>query len=302
MRINGEILKKIRLELDMSQEQLSEKLFMSSRHISRIENGEKGIDIWQFVSLMQLLGYANEDFWLLYLESQEYEIYKLFIKAKRLSRDGKIDELKEVLSSLEKNDISKYSFLAQYVLFLKITVNDILSYKEKKDLFYKAIKMSIMNFDESKIKEYRLTYVEISILNGIAKAYADNEERERAIDILYSIIENIKNSKMSEEDKARIFPYIMFNLSNDLGKEKRYKECIKICNEAIELCQEYNNFNTLPNLLLNIASCLRILGEESQIYKPYLVRSYHTAYAMGFFKDAQKTKKEALEKFGIEIE
>ena len=86
-----------------------------------------------------------------------------------------------------------------------------------------------------------------------------------------------------------------------LGKANRYKESLAVCNNAIEICREYNRLRLVSIILHNMASCYRLLGEEEQIYKPHLIRAYHCAYAIGDNETANIIKKDAEKDFGIVI-
>jgi len=92
---------------------------------------------------------------------------------------------------------------------------------------------------------------------------------------------------------------LMFNLSTMLGRSEKYKESLKYCTDALEICREYNNLRYVPWILYNMASCYRLQGEEVQIYKTHLVRAYHCAYAIGDKEATQVIKDDAEKSFGI---
>ena len=92
----------------------------------------------------------------------------------------------------------------------------------------------------------------------------------------------------------------MINISTMLGRIGEYKESLKYCEEAIDISTEYNNLRVVPWLLYNMASCHRMLGEEEQIYRTYLVRAYHCACAFKDFEAAQIIKIDASNDFGID--
>jgi len=94
MKINsGESIRKIRKEIGLSQEELAEQLFISVRQLARFESGEANMDILQFVSTMELLGHPTEDFWLLYLNSSEYDSYRDYKHLERQLKSGEISKM-----------------------------------------------------------------------------------------------------------------------------------------------------------------------------------------------------------------
>ena len=53
MRINSnELIKQMRKDMRISQEEMAERLQISTRQLSRIETGEREMDLWQFISLV----------------------------------------------------------------------------------------------------------------------------------------------------------------------------------------------------------------------------------------------------------
>ena len=302
MKINsGELIKKMRKDMGISQTELAERLFLSGRQLSRIETGEVDMDIWQFASILELMGQPSDDFWLLYLETDEYDEYKTYKHIKRLLRDGRLNDVKKLLHDLEKKDLAKRPLISQFVMFVNVIVDKEMPMDQALDILYKAIQMSIPDFNENNVSEYRLTYNEIYIITGIAIRLNSMGERDRSINLTRSIIESRENSRVSEEDKADIFPALMANLSTMLGVTGKFKESLTCCNQALEICREYNNLRFIPNILYNIASCHRKMGEEEQTYKPYLVRAYHCAYAIGNNVVANIIKSDAEKNFGIAL-
>ena len=55
-KVFGRILKDFRIQAGLTQEQLSEKLGISLKYISRIENGNGGVKLETLVNYMNLLG------------------------------------------------------------------------------------------------------------------------------------------------------------------------------------------------------------------------------------------------------
>ena len=302
MRINsGELIKKMRKDMGMSQENLAEQLHISPRHMARIESGSANMDIWQFMSILELLGQPTEDFWLLYLNTKEYEEYRAYRRIKKLLHDRNFSEVRKILPEFETSLLSKQFFIRQFVAYVKVKIDKEISHEQALEKLYEAVRMSKPDYEENRVAEYRLTYNEVGILVEIAGRLSIMGERDRAITLTKAIIESREESRTSEEDRTTLFPALMTNLSTMLGKAKRYKESIAICNEAIEICREHNRLRLVPVILYNMASCYHLLGEEEQIYKPHLIRAYHCAYAIGDNEAANIIKKDAEDRFDITI-
>ena len=137
---------------------------------------------------------------------------------------------------------------------------------------------------------------------SIAACYSNMGNKEKAIYITESLVDSRKRARTSEEDRANFFPALLFSLSNLYGQEGRIKESIKACEQGLEVAREYNSLNFIPRLLHNLATGLRRIGEEEQIYKPHLIRAYHCAYAIGQTQIAKGIKEDAEKRFNIVID
>lgn len=302
MKINsGELIKTMRKEMRLSQESLAAQLFISTRQLARIESGEASMDVWQFISTLELLGQPTEDFWLLYLSSSEYDSYKNFKHLKRQLKNGDISEMRQIISDIEKGPLIKQPFIKQFIALVNTAINTELQPHEALEELQKAMGMSKPNFDETMIAQYRMTHNEIFIALTIAQCLSAMGAHDRAVSMIQAMIEGRENAKVSEEDKTVLFPSLYYVLSHILSSTGRFKEAIKACNNALEVCREYNNLKNVPEILLCLASCYHQLGEEEHIYKTYLVRAYHCAYAIGKNTVANEIKNEADKTYGITI-
>lgn len=76
----GKILREFRLKNNLTQEQLSEKLGISLKYISRIENGNNGIKTQTLINCINILGITPEI------------LYKPFITNKEVAKNIEISE------------------------------------------------------------------------------------------------------------------------------------------------------------------------------------------------------------------
>jgi len=251
--------------------------------------------------MLELLGYHSEDFWLLYLDTKEYEGYRAYRTLKRQLWESDYSNAEITLESMKDSPLAKKTFISQFLELAVVMLDRDISDEDAIKRLYSSIRLSIPNFDDLKVAEYRLTYNEIYILVEISIRYARVGENEKAIKLTESMIKSREASRTSEEDRAKLFPALMFNLSNYLGQTGNTKEALKICTQAIEICREYNNLIYVPQILLNIASCYHVLGEQEHIYTTYLVRAYHAAFAIGENELGKSIKKYAEEDFDVLI-
>jgi len=307
MKINNELIVKLRKESNLTQKELAEKLFMSQQHLSRIEKGENDIDLWGFISIMQAVGRGGEDYWLLYLSTKEFEQYKQFVRLRHLMLTNDHKKAKTIIANLINKGITrKSSTISQYIQFSQLKID----YADKKisipDAFEKSLallSMSLKNFDKDKISTYRLTSNEIIIISFIAiTLLRDKGEVQSSIAILRDLVDSRENFLLSAEESRFIYPPLAFSLSNFLGKAGSYEEAFKVCHQAIDICKEVNDFRLIPNLKYNLA----FSGYYAKIYdeaalKELLLEAFYTAKAFGRHDLAKILAEDIKESLGIEI-
>jgi len=300
---NGNFIKKLRIQANLTQDELGEQFDISGRQIGRLERSETKICMWQFIALAELAGMPSEDFWMMHLETNEFEEYQEYKLLKGLIKRRKLPEAKDALSKFKERKSLKSVYLRQYIALASVILDEEISNKDAVAELESIMRMTKPNYDEGKVLEYRLTYNEVSILiRIISNLFADGQE-ERAVSLAKTVVDNRENLQTSIEDRAAVLPALMSNMSSMLGKMDRYKESLEYCLETIKICEESENFRLLPKVLYNAASCYRILGEEEQIYITYIVRAYYAARAMGQHDLAKIIKEDAEnpEKFGIKL-
>ncbi|MCL2499255.1 MAG: helix-turn-helix domain-containing protein [Defluviitaleaceae bacterium] len=302
MKINSaEIIKTMRKEMGLSQEELAEQLFISVRQLARIECGEATMDIWQFISTLELMGHPTEDYWLLYLNSDEYGSYRDYKRLKRQLNNGDLTEIKEVVDAIEKGPLIKQPIIRQFITYVNAVIGKTEPSAQIIDALLTAMRMSKPHFEEKMISEYRMTYNEMSITITMAECLSGMEEHDRCISMVQSMINSRENARVSDEDKTILFPSLYFALSRMLKRAGKLKEALRACDIAVDICREYNNLKNIPDMLFHMADCYHKLGEEEHIYKTHLVRAYHAAYAMGKVKIAAIIKEDALKYFNVTV-
>lgn len=97
----GKILRDFRVKNKLTQEQLSEKLGISLKYISRIENGNNGVKTQTLINYMNILGITPNT------------IYASFISNTNIIKNIEISEKISTLSDEKKNFINSVLDLLQ---------------------------------------------------------------------------------------------------------------------------------------------------------------------------------------------
>ena len=131
---SADLVKKLRKDMNLSQEEMANRLYITQKKLSRLENGEVKIDIWEFSEMMTTLGYPSADFWLLYLDTDEYNAYEIYRKLKSLVAAGTSkhnDEIKELLEKLKATEFSKRKFIEQFIVYLECSLDETIKSDKK---------------------------------------------------------------------------------------------------------------------------------------------------------------------------
>lgn len=97
----GKILREFRVKNKLTQEQLSEKLGISLKYISRIENGNNGVKTQTLINYMNILGITPNT------------IYASFITNKEAAKNVEISEKLASLTDEKKDFINSLIDLLQ---------------------------------------------------------------------------------------------------------------------------------------------------------------------------------------------
>ena len=231
----GEVLKRKRKELGLTQEELCEGICEPST-ISRIESGRQVPAKNKLDALLQRLGLPGERYYAL-MSKDEMEISNL--KEKIISCNvarNAIEGLKN-LEKLEAFATEDDHLLRQFILRSRIFLGYIKEGKvcpytleEKKKMLQEAIHLTIPDFDEEEIYKNFYTVEEIKVINLIALNYSDAGQNRKAIDIYYQLLKYMKGHIMNLSEANRLIVLICYNCSRSLYLEKRYEECTEIAN------------------------------------------------------------------------
>ena len=100
-KVLGEVFKEYRVKNNLTQEKIAEKIGISVKYISRIENGTGGVKVETLVNYMNILGISpNVIFEKLIIHKDLETQMKLSKKASELS-DEKLDFIISVIDLLE---------------------------------------------------------------------------------------------------------------------------------------------------------------------------------------------------------
>jgi len=285
-------------------------------NLYKVFKGEERLTIWQFDRMMRAFGRPYEDYWMVYLTPDEYEIFAAYRETKYLLNGRDYDIAYGLLLKLRKHTLyTGYDdlFLKQFVAFAEIKLQHDMPHEEAIGKLYEALNICFRDEDKIDIGEMLMNDFKnisnialnsnaVSILINLAYRYSATGRLHQAILITRQLIANREKYITGEEEKNESMLGLFANLSTMLGKIGEFKECVDACNRGMELCGKAKDYRVKPRLLYDQAYAYHDLGEEEQIYKPLLIRAYHMARGMSQHNYANTIKNDAEKELGIIIE
>lgn len=275
------MLKRRREELGLSQEELAEGI-CSVPTLSRIENGDRLPGKENLEQLLQRIGCSDlmVDVW---ADEKEFQRHKLKFQIRQAVIVEETEKAKALLEEFgriydEESALDKQFYVLQNILLNR----DTLSWEVQKARLEEALRLTCPQYDESRFPAV-LTYEEILLINNLALCYGEMNERRKAIELLYKVKDFYDNCAVSIEETIRTEPMILYNLSKYLGLERRYEECIEICDLGVQLAQRTGRCQVFAQTLYNRAWALvkRNLPHDHAKAKQYAEQALHVAEAMG---------------------
>jgi len=306
MDVNIELIKRMRKDLGLTQSEIAEKLFMHERQFQKIEKGQQKTNIWQFKSMMEMLGVSTSDFWLLYLDTQQYEGYRLYKKVQKFFDEDRIEESVELLELLEQHPIADIPVVKQSILHMRITVDFHFNLKDSNEFDYELVITRLKEalgrkINLCEIDNYVLTDTDIKILNHIAVIYSENKSYKIAVRILKDILKSKSKFRTSSENNDKLLIAIKTNLSSILLENGRHQEARNYAEEALAMAIENADAWMIPNLLIIKALCYKYLKNKENEINLLLTRAYHTANAIGRKLYAKRIAEIAVKEFNFII-
>ena len=285
----GERIKTLRDEMQMSQEAFAEKISVSVRQLSRIENNQASIDMLHFIYIMQVCEKPLDDFWALHFGSKEYSQYKAYMdirgflaKTQFDSFDNDIDKLNN--SSILLDVYAKQLIMRREVREIMLTASargnpkEVFLDEKLFDKLYAAINLTISNFNEKNVSEYLLTQMEINLLGDMSSVLMYIGENERATDLMRSMCDNrsVRMLIENQEERGNYFEYVRQLIDSDMNVgqyRKSISNAIRLHEDVMEY--EEQDISLFCAALEIITKSYKLSGADRSVYMPYLKSFYH---------------------------
>jgi hypothetical protein len=227
-------------------------------------------------AILQRLGRSSDLYFDTFLSAQDFNEKQMRNEVTSLLVLLKYDEAAELLEVLEGKKSFQSGINLQFILNAKASI---VSAREGYgqayiELINKAISITIPDFDEMKITGYRLTYIEITLINKLANYAGENGDVPRALNIYKRLRDNMNYNYLDEHEKVRTYSMILYNYSKYLGLEGRYAEALTLIAEGELLALKHKRLSDMPGFMINKACDLLEIGNKEDSI-PFFALSYY---------------------------
>jgi len=231
----NEMMQYKRKILNLTQENLAEKMGCEQKTISCIENGKqvptlqnlKKIMSYLDIDLEQYCGILiTDDFLLLEIEKKLYSL--LYI--------SEFDKAKDYLELIKVQINKNYKRNHQYILFTDVYIDwksNKITNKEAIEEFKKAFYLTYSKHEEIISNESLLSVMEVCILHQIIIAQVDIVGVKQCISRLGNILKIYQNGRPRGACLPQRINLIRLSITSFLTKEKQYEKAIIYCKDGI---------------------------------------------------------------------
>lgn len=296
----GSIVKEYRIRLNISQEELCNNLCAVST-LSRIESCNQIPRRKLIEALFSRMGInpptsgipmSSADF---KRENLEFTIYGLVSRG-CFNIKSLLDEYKDCsdcMDVLEK----------QFYCFYRALYDDAMNHDSRNALtcYIDALRLTAKDYRIERLPEGRLfTRIEVLILISISRTLYFLDKKDNAIAVMEFLRSYFERGIVSEEEKAKNYPVILFNLENWYGLDGKNELALALCEKGIDACIQYGPGDLFPYHIYNKGCALIRLGKTADGLE-CLKRAVYFMEEMKKYEDARHGRLWVMENFGISI-
>ncbi|MCL2363755.1 MAG: helix-turn-helix domain-containing protein [Defluviitaleaceae bacterium] len=308
----NEIIKNLRTEWGLSQEEFAEKIKKSARQLSRIENGQADVHILELVDIMQKYGRPGQtnDLSSLALKSNSYRWYAVFRKALYALMTYDWAGVDAAITELEAGWKKDYPYIAMIKAYAQIRQREYMrrapgsaEQYDKEDIkdLTAAISITHPGFDERKAGSYPLVGHEFYLLSDMALAIKQQGELDRAKNLYDALLSNKGLIARASDDNFQIDFYVQGGKMSIQRAMGNYNDVV------VEGLNMINGF-VKKDALINLGTRLSYLvydydsaGEDASILRLWALRAYSWAEFRGFANHIENMRVFLAEKCGSDV-
>lgn len=307
----GQAIKRRRLELGLTQEQLCEGI-CEPITISRLENGKQTPSRSRINAILERLDLPADRYYALLsrkeldIEALEKQIVACNIHFSHATGEERLRirekalllhrQLEEILD--EDDRITRQLLLRSRVILGQETGP--YPYAEQKSMLLEAIRLTCPSFDLDDIGRGLYTTDEIKIINQLALISVYAKEHMEAIEIYSQLYKYIRKHFHNIPPARAHLGLVAYNYSRELLIVGQYQKAIEIASEGKQSCLDSGSYHSLPTLLSVLAESNHFLGNDD-VSRELYHQCYYTMKALGDTKNAEFVRADVKQYLNLEF-
>lgn len=275
----GDIVRRMREEAKIGLEQLSRGL-CSVATLSRIEAGEREMDLLLAWRIFQRLGYKIDKYEL-YATEEELQQWEQRSQMEELASREDTERLDCAIQTyrqqwgkrVEENPLQR-QFLAYMQGLLDMQEG---YFQEAKELLEAAAE-EIVPSREQMVGNAALGEMELEILNALSDIYEHMGEVEKSEKLREMLLENIGREKKRVKINLKLYTELFCKHARNMMETKGSARTLNAAETCLKILQEEKKTCCLPELLHIQAKCLEDLFQKKGEAKEVMLKSWQKAY------------------------
>lgn len=290
----GKLLRKSREEQGLSISQLCTGL-CSIATMTRIETNERDIEIFLAFRLFQRLGLSPDKFDI-YVNPDEFEQYEQQTFIENLFAEGNYYAVKEHIQNYKtkwNKLFSENSLQRQFIESVEGRLSVLEGDFEKSiRLLEDAIQITVPNYTQAWHKLSIVGESEMKLMDYLADAYDGAGQKQEALNIRKKIIYYIDKRGFKKEQVVRLYMDIICKIVPELYEAEMYKECIKLCEQGLDILSNKKRLYHWPDVLYWLGKSLETLYANEGLERQRIIDIYQQAYYIyDLFKNKEMSDK-----------
>lgn len=254
----GETIKALRKSNKMTQDEVANALGYTKDYIKKLEKRNSEPSLQALELLSKLFNCNLKKYSIVLKEFTSIEAFNNFRELRFYISNGDIENIKRLSNLLENDDNFKSGEPLQLILYSKALVFCLVDkdYESAKNLCIQGIKIDVPNFNISKIDSTLFSDTSYSLLVCRSAQFVYLNDLETSKLIVVSTYNNFKNVVFNSTLELNYHSFhlkkiqiiTVNNYADILFREGNYKASLKMCDQGISLCNEYETTNSLELL------------------------------------------------------
>ena len=275
----GDIVRRMREEAKIGLEQLSRGL-CSVATLSRIEAGEREMDLLLAWRIFQRLGYKIDKYEL-YATEEELQQWEQRSQMEELVCREDTERLACAIQTyrqqwgkrVEEKPLQR-QFLAYMQGLLDMQKGD---FQEAKELLEAAAEEIVPSLEET-VGNAALGEMELEILHALSDIYEHMGEVEKSEKFREMLLENIGREKKRVRIYLKLYTELFCKHARNMMETKGSARTLNAAETCLQILQEEKKTCCLPELLHIQAKCLEDLFQKKGEVKEVMLKSWQKAY------------------------